>query len=70
MTITHERVAPAAGSILLLRTNRCLLRFHIAYGDAETKRKALENGAEGLFTKPIDFGTLRGEIDTRIERAV
>ena len=41
-----------------------------AYGDAETKRKALENGAEGLFTKPIDFGTLRGEIDTRIERAV
>jgi hypothetical protein len=22
-----------------------------------------------LFTKPIDFGALRGEIDTRIERA-
>jgi CheY-like chemotaxis protein len=40
-----------------------------AYGDAETKRKALENGAEGLFTKPIDFAALRGEIDTRIERA-
>jgi len=28
-----------------------------AYGDAETKRKALEGGAEALFTKPIDFGT-------------
>ena len=28
-----------------------------AYGDAETKRKALENGAEALLTKPIDFGT-------------
>jgi CheY-like chemotaxis protein len=40
-----------------------------AYGDAETKRKALENGAEALFTKPIDFGTLRSEIDMRIERA-
>jgi len=40
-----------------------------AYGDAETKRKALENGAEALLTKPIDFAALRGEIDTRIERA-
>jgi CheY-like chemotaxis protein len=40
-----------------------------AYGDAETKRKALESGAEALLTKPIDFGTLRIEIDTRIERA-
>jgi CheY-like chemotaxis protein len=40
-----------------------------AYGDAETKRKALENGAEALLTKPIDFGTLRSEIDMRIEHA-
>src|SRR5262245_36013925 len=40
-----------------------------AYGDAETERKALENGAEALLTKPIDFVALRGEIDTRIERA-
>jgi len=40
-----------------------------AYGDAETKRKALEGGAEALLTKPIDFAILRGEIDTRIERA-
>jgi len=40
-----------------------------AYGDADTKRKALENGAEALLTKPIDFGALRSEIDTRIERA-
>ena len=40
-----------------------------AYGDAETKRKALENGAAGLLTKPIDFAALRHEIDTRIERA-
>jgi CheY-like chemotaxis protein len=40
-----------------------------AYGDADTKRKALENGAETLFTKPIDFGALRSEIDMRIEQA-
>jgi CheY-like chemotaxis protein len=40
-----------------------------AYGDEETKRKALENGAEALLTKPIDFGALRSEIDTRVERA-
>ena len=40
-----------------------------AYGDAETKRQALENGAEALLTKPIDFGALRGEIDSRVERA-
>jgi CheY-like chemotaxis protein len=37
-----------------------------AYGDAETRRKALESGAEALLTKPIDFGVLKGEIETRI----
>jgi CheY-like chemotaxis protein len=40
-----------------------------AYGDAETKAEALEGGAEALFTKPIDFGALRSEIDTRVDRA-
>ncbi|HME30047.1 MAG TPA: response regulator [Pseudolabrys sp.] len=40
-----------------------------AYGDAETKRKAIEGGAEALFTKPIDFGTLRSEIDIRVARS-
>jgi Enoyl-CoA hydratase/isomerase len=40
-----------------------------AYGDAETKRRALEGGAEALLTKPIDFVMLRSEIDTRVERA-
>jgi len=39
-----------------------------AYGDAETKRKAFEGGAETLLTKPIDFVTLRSEIDMRVER--
>jgi CheY-like chemotaxis protein len=40
-----------------------------AYGDAETKRRALEGGAETLLTKPIDFIALRTEIDIRIECA-
>ena len=37
-----------------------------AYGDAETKRKALEHGAQSLLTKPLDFAVLRGEIETRL----
>ena len=41
-----------------------------AYGDAETRRKAVERGAAGLFTKPIDFPELRAEIDRRIEAAM
>jgi CheY-like chemotaxis protein len=41
-----------------------------AYGDAETKRKALEGGADAFMTKPIDFEVLRSEIETRVERAV
>lgn len=37
-----------------------------AYGDADTKRKALDGGADALLTKPIDFALLRSEIETRI----
>jgi CheY-like chemotaxis protein len=40
-----------------------------AYGDAETERKALEGGAEGLLTKPIDFAKLRHEVHARLDRA-
>ena len=40
-----------------------------AYGDAETRRTALERGADALLTKPINFPALRNEIDTRVERA-
>jgi CheY-like chemotaxis protein len=40
-----------------------------AYGDPDTRRKAMENGATGLLTKPIDFELLRQEIDTRLEQA-
>ena len=41
-----------------------------AYGDAETRRKAAERGAAGLFTKPIDFPELRVVIDRQIETAM
>jgi len=37
-----------------------------AYGDTETRRKAIERGAERLLTKPIDFALLRQAIDTRL----
>jgi CheY-like chemotaxis protein len=40
-----------------------------AYCDPETKRQALELGAEALLTKPIDFALLRNEIESRVERA-
>jgi CheY-like chemotaxis protein len=40
-----------------------------AYGDAETRRKALERGAQDLLTKPIDFALLREAIDMRLEHA-
>ena len=40
-----------------------------AYGDPDTRRKAIEGGATGLLTKPIDFALLREEIDTRLEKA-
>ena len=40
-----------------------------AYGDAETRKKAIERGAIGLLTKPLDFALLRHEIDTRLEQA-
>jgi CheY-like chemotaxis protein len=41
-----------------------------AYGDSETRRKAIEGGASGLLTKPIDFSVLREEIDTRLTQAI
>jgi CheY-like chemotaxis protein len=40
-----------------------------AYGDQDTRRKAIEAGAAGLFTKPIDFPELRCEIGRVLEAA-
>lgn len=33
-----------------------------AYGDSENYNKAMESGAKGFFTKPVDFEALRKEI--------
>jgi len=40
-----------------------------AYGDPDTRRKAMEGGADALLTKPIDFVALRSEIDSRVAGA-
>jgi CheY-like chemotaxis protein len=39
-----------------------------AYGDPETMRRALQDGAAALLTKPINFSALRDEIEARIGR--
>jgi len=41
-----------------------------AYGDNETERNARAGGAEGFLTKPIDFSSLRAEIQTRLDAAL
>jgi CheY-like chemotaxis protein len=40
-----------------------------AYGDGDTRRHAIAQGAMGLLTKPIDFALLRQEIDARLDQA-
>lgn len=37
-----------------------------AYGDTENYNKAMDIGAKGFFTKPIDFESIRKEIGTLI----
>ncbi len=37
-----------------------------AYGDADNYNKAMELGADDFITKPVDFGTLKETIKTRI----
>jgi CheY-like chemotaxis protein len=38
-----------------------------AYGDADTRARALKAGAAGFLTKPIDFAILREEITHRLK---
>jgi CheY-like chemotaxis protein len=37
-----------------------------AYGDGETRARALAGGAEDVLAKPIDFAALRAEVDRRL----
>jgi CheY-like chemotaxis protein len=46
-----------------------LVMMITAYGDLETRRLAIKAGAARLFTKPIDFPELRGEIGRRPQAA-
>ena len=41
-----------------------------AYADSNTEANALSRGAAGVLTKPVDFGLLRTEIDTRLAALV
>ena len=38
-----------------------------AYGDPETRRRAVQRGASGLLAKPLDFTALRAEIEGRLD---
>ena len=37
-----------------------------AYGDENTRKVAMERGADGFLTKPIDFGALRSAVQARL----
>ncbi|MBY5951351.1 response regulator [Algoriphagus sp. NF] len=39
-----------------------------AYGDTQNYEKAMESGAKEFFTKPIDFITLKAEVNKLIEK--
>ncbi|WP_143960269.1 response regulator [Litoribacter populi] len=38
-----------------------------AYGDQENHDKAMDSGATGFFTKPIDFDSLKKEINNLLQ---
>ncbi|WP_372623569.1 response regulator [Falsiroseomonas sp.] len=37
-----------------------------AYADPQTRRRALEQGADDLLPKPVDFASVRAEVDRRL----
>ena len=37
-----------------------------AYGDELTRKRAIELGADGFLTKPIDFSALKSEVQARL----
>jgi len=40
-----------------------------AYGDDKTQNKAMESGAKKFFTKPIDFDSLKKEVNQLLSQA-
>jgi CheY-like chemotaxis protein len=62
---------PGMGGFDLLRRVKALrpdlpVIMITAYGDAETRRRALLQGADDLLPKPVDFASLRAEVDRRL----
>jgi DNA-binding NtrC family response regulator len=41
-----------------------------SYGDPPTRQRAIDNGAAGFLTKPVDFDSLRQEITNRLSSFV
>jgi CheY-like chemotaxis protein len=59
---------PGMSGLDLLREARCRwphlpVIMITAYGDADNRRRALENGASDFVTKPVDFGYLKKTLE-------
>jgi two-component system, response regulator, stage 0 sporulation protein F len=39
-----------------------------AYGDSENYERAISSGAKGFFTKPVDFISLKAEIEDQLNK--
>jgi two-component system, response regulator, stage 0 sporulation protein F len=39
-----------------------------AYGDSDNYKKAISSGAKEFFTKPVDFTSLKAEIDEHLNK--
>jgi len=39
-----------------------------AYGDSENYNKAINSGAKEFFTKPVDFASIKAEIDKHLNK--
>ncbi len=49
--------------IVKMRFPQIKISMISAYGDAENYNKAIDSGAKEFFTKPIDFDSLKNEIN-------
>jgi DNA-binding response OmpR family regulator len=78
MSLTSKACSASISGVIFVRAGSSMVRAErpnvpvimiTAYGDEDTKRHAIAQGAVGLLTKPIDFALLRQEIDARLNQA-